>query len=87
MSPPSPSNSERGPSLPRPDVVRSVGRCGSGLKSGLTSIAFWAAVVLPFLHLPLLATGLDDSSVAVAFAVLLVVNVVAVVVGQPHRRE
>lgn len=47
---------------------------------------FWAAVVLPFLHLPLLLTGLETSSEAVTFTALLVLNFVALVVGHRHQR-
>ena len=57
------------------------------VKTTVTSVAFWTAVVLPFLHLPLLATGLDEPPYAIAFAVLVALNFVAVVVGQPHNRD
>lgn len=87
MSPSSPSSNERDLSFPNRDALPSLGQYGSGLKSGVEGIAFWAAVILPFLHLPLLATGLDSTSVTVAFVALLVVNVVAVVLGRPHRAD
>lgn len=73
--------------MPKRDALPSVGRYGKGLKTRLEGVAFWTAVVLPFIHLPLLATGLDSASVAVAFAALLAVNVVAVVLGQPHHAD
>jgi hypothetical protein len=44
-------------------------------------LAFYAAIVLPFLHLPLLVTGLQSETVAVAFGVLLAFNVAAIFVG------
>lgn len=50
----------------------------------VTAVAFWLAVVLPFLHLPLLATGLNSSDAATAFGVLVGVNVLALVVGHSH---
>jgi len=54
----------------------------------ITGIAFWSAIALPFLHLPLLlATGLSDSATATAFLVLLALNVVALLIGHPHYRE
>lgn len=50
-------------------------------------LAFWGAVVLPFMHLSLLATGLDSGSKTLAFIVLLMLNVVALYVGHPHGRD
>lgn len=47
----------------------------------LKRIAFWAAIALPFLHVPLLATGLDTRTTTVAFTVLLVLNVASLIVG------
>jgi len=47
-------------------------------------VAFWAAVILPFLHLPLLATGLESQSQTLAFIGLVVLNVCALVVGQGY---
>ncbi len=46
-------------------------------------LAFWAAIVLPFLHLSLLATGLETQTQTVAFVVLLACNAVALLVGHP----
>ena len=74
-----PSLSESGVGLP--DV-------GESVVAPITGAAFWAAVVLPFLHLPLLvATGLSSQSTATAFLVLLALNVVALLVGHPHYRD
>jgi len=50
-------------------------------------LAFWAAVVLPFLYLPLLATGLETETQTIAFVVLLACNVVALVLGHPAHTE
>lgn len=86
MSPSSPSSNEHQPLAER-GVVPDLDRYGTGLKSGVSSVAFWTAIVLPFLHLPLLATGLDRAPYTTAFAALVVLNVVAVVLGQPHNRE
>ena len=47
----------------------------------LKRLAFYAAIVLPFLHLPLLATGLQSETVTIAFGTLLVLNVAALAVG------
>jgi len=54
------------------------------LLSPIKRIAFWTAIVLPFLHLSLLATGLETQSTVLAFIGLVVLNVFALVVGHPH---
>lgn len=48
-------------------------------------LAFWLAVALPFLYLPLLASGLRGEQVTV-FGTLLALNAVALVVGHGHAR-
>lgn len=54
----------------------------------ITGVAFWAAVALPFLHLPLLlATGLSSSGTATAFVALVALNVLALLVGHSHYRD
>ena len=40
-------------------------------------VAFWIVVGMPLLYLPLLATGLESPTAARLFAVLLLVNLVA----------
>jgi hypothetical protein len=77
-----------GSSLTDPDVL--FGEAGSTSLSALfvrpvRRLAFWAAVVLPFLHLPLLATGLGSQQTVIAFVALVVANVVALVLGQGHK--
>jgi len=47
-------------------------------------IAFWSAVVLPFLYFPLLATGLESQSTIIAFFTLVSCNVVALLLGHPY---
>ncbi len=79
------SNSSRSEQTEFPDVrprlpLPSVGRQVIGL-------AFWAAIALPFLHLPLLITGLETTRMTVAFLLLLGLNVVALIVGQPYGRD
>lgn len=49
--------------------------------------AFWVAVALPFLYLPLLITGLENTTVTMAFLALLATNAVTLFVGHPHRRD
>jgi hypothetical protein len=53
--------------------------------SPLHRLAFWAAITLPFLHLPLLVTGLDSETKVLAFVALLAGNVVALLVGHPDH--
>jgi hypothetical protein len=51
----------------------------------LHRLAFWAAISLPFLHLPLLVSGLESETQVVAFVVLLACNVLALLAGHPDR--
>ncbi|QIB75191.1 hypothetical protein GL213_04415 [Halogeometricum borinquense] len=49
-------------------------------------VAFWVAVALPFLYLPLLYGGLQGGQ-ATVFASLLVLNVGALLLGHDHSRD
>lgn len=63
-------------------------RAGDGLVALVRRLAFWTAVALPFLYLPLLV--MDPSSPVptdTAFLVLLLCNAVALFVGHPHYRD
>jgi len=51
----------------------------------LRFVAFWIAVGLPFLYLPLLYGGLDGDSWMV-FVGLVVANVFALLLGHDHHR-
>lgn len=53
------------------------------LVRSIEAAAFWTAITLPFLYLPLLLTGLSTGDRMVAFLGLVSLNVVALVVG--HR--
>lgn len=86
MSPQSPSRTELSGAFDS-DALPSLYRYGAGLKTGVTTVAFWTAIILPFLHVPLLVTGLQQSSVQTAFVALVALNVLAVLLGQPHRRD
>ncbi len=57
------------------------------VKAPAQFVAFWAAIALPFVHLPLLARGLGDPTVLLAFSVLLGVNVLALYVGHEHNQD
>jgi len=59
-------------------------RATRAVRRQLRTGGFWAAICLPFLHVPLLLTGLDSTGDAVAFAALLAANLLALVVGHGH---
>ncbi|MCU4719666.1 hypothetical protein [Halapricum hydrolyticum] len=48
-------------------------------------VGFWTAVVLPFVYLPLLFTGLDGAT-TYAFVALLVAHVVSLLLGREYGR-
>lgn len=79
MSPPS-LTTDHGTELQ--DAAVSVGR---RLQTPLRAGAFWAAIVLPFLYLPLLVGGLAGSEL-VAFFGLMAANAVALLVGHDYGR-
>lgn len=55
------------------------------LWTSLQRVGFWAAVVIPFLYIPLLFTGIETLSEVVVFVVLIALNAVSLVVGHPHH--
>ncbi|MCQ4333740.1 hypothetical protein KM295_09660 [Natronomonas sp. F2-12] len=74
MTPSTPTNDRRAPtsaSLPAP------------IRAG----AFWAAVLLPFCALGLLASGLSSPVEYAAFVSLVAVNVLALIAGHDHGAE
>lgn len=61
---------------------------GESIVAPITAVAFWSAIALPFLHVPLVAaTGLQDAATTTAFVALLTLNVLALLVGHPHYRD
>jgi len=68
-------------------VDESVPRIGHSLLAPIRGIAFWIAIALPFLYVPLLASGLQSSPVRIVFAALVVCNAVALLVGHPYARD
>jgi hypothetical protein len=50
-------------------------------------LAFWAAIVLPVLHLSLLATGLESRLMTLAFLGLVGLNVCALWLGHQYGRD
>ncbi len=59
----------------------------AGLRRRVRGVAFWSAIALPFLHIPLLVTGLESSTTLMAFLALVALNVTAILVGQPHATD
>jgi len=55
------------------------------LVSAVRGIAFWTAIALPFLYLPLLITGLNSGATRIAFVALVACNAVALLIGHSHR--
>ncbi len=78
------SVSDSAPSLPTGNIEFCL---TSSLRTLVRAIAFWTAVLLPLVYVPLLATGLDSVTMALTFVALMAVNVCALVVGQPYGRR
>lgn len=53
----------------------------------IEAVAFWAAVAMPFVYLPLLITGIETTSEAIALLALIALHVAALVVGRRYRPE
>lgn len=49
----------------------------------LEVVGFWLAIVLPFLYVPLLVSGIS----LITFAGLVVLNLVALLAGHTHKRD
>lgn len=65
-----------------PSWLPSLGTLRTPLEAG----AFWSAIVLPFLHVPLLFTGLETTGQLLTFLGLLGLNVIAFIVGRDYNR-
>lgn len=48
------------------------------------AVSFWSAIALPFLYVPLVATGLETEAELSVFLALLAANVVAIALGHSH---
>lgn len=53
----------------------------------LEAIAFWSAIALPFLYIPLLIYGLNTAGQVAVFLGLVVLNVIAFVLGHGYNRQ
>ncbi|MGQ4555078.1 hypothetical protein [Halobellus sp. GM3] len=72
--------------LNRDAFRRGLGAAGTAAKRslrGLKAASFWAAIVLPFTYLPLLAGGLTGGE-ALLFAGLVALNALAFVLGHDY---
>lgn len=58
----------------------------TALSRPIEAIAFWTAVALPFLYIPLLIYGLETSGQVLAFLGLITLNVIAFVLGHGYKR-
>jgi len=56
-----------------------------GLVLLVQASAFWGAVLLPFVYVPLLVVGLDALDRQLLFAALVSLNVILLVIGHAHR--
>lgn len=70
----------------RDDEHGALERAAPELASPIRAAGFWAAIAMPFLYVPLLATGLSSSLDGMLFLGLLVGNLLALYVGHAHRR-
>ncbi|WP_207591261.1 hypothetical protein [Halomontanus rarus] len=52
--------------------------------SSLTAVGFWVGSLLPFVYLPVFATGIDSASRLLLFVGFIALNVVALVVGHDY---
>ncbi len=81
---PRPSRSDL---LPAVDGRESIEQVTRTILAPLRAVAFWLAVALPFLYVPLLFTGLSDTTAITAFLILLGANVVALLLGHSYLSE
>lgn len=51
----------------------------------IEAAAFWTAIALPFLHVPLLWRGIQTNQEVAVFFGLLLLNIVAFVIGHGHK--
>jgi hypothetical protein len=80
-----PLSDQRSAGSSRPDDG-TLERTVPGLATTIRAVGFWAAIVLPLLYVPLLATGLSSSTDGAAFLLLVAGNLLALYVGHSHRR-
>ncbi|MFB6078777.1 MAG: hypothetical protein ABEJ80_07355 [Halarchaeum sp.] len=57
----------------------------SALRRPVEALGFWSAVVLPFLYVPLVLSGLESANTWIAFVALVLLHVVSLVVGRGYH--
>jgi hypothetical protein len=57
------------------------------LRRQVQAAGFWVAVAMPFLHVPLLLSGLDTATDTWLFVALISLNLLALVIGHGYRPE
>lgn len=62
------------------------GSTARALPTAVRAAAFWAAVLLPFFSVAVLATGFGSILDYLLFVVLLSLNVVTLIVGHDYRQ-
>ena len=67
------------------DASPVIGLSLNSVSASVRFVAFWAAIALPFLNVPLLATGLEEPGQRQTFLLLVVVNAAALLLGQQHE--
>lgn len=55
------------------------------IRGAVAALAFWIAIALPALYLPLLVAGIESTDGLVTFLGLLGLHVIALVGGRPYR--
>jgi len=69
----------------RPSIFHDAfARAWRSVKEFTQGFAFWSAIGLPFISVPLLLTGLGTTGETMAFLGLLVANVLALIIGRGH---
>lgn len=80
-----PPATDQGPTLGGPD--HSLAAVVGTVRDGIEATSFWAAIVLPFILVPVLVTGPEAPAGAITFLALLGLNVLAIVLGHSYRHE
>ncbi|MFP8954637.1 hypothetical protein ACLI4Z_16970 [Natrialbaceae archaeon A-arb3/5] len=81
------SNESIGPAGHEADSQRENHHIIRSFKGPAQFLSFWIAIALPFVHLPLLAQGLGNPRITLAFLVLIGVNVLALYLGHGYNQD
>ena len=79
-------SSTPGESAESENQERTLERFVPALADSIRKAGFWTAIVLPFLYVPLLVTGLSTATETGLFLGFLAVNLLALYVGHAHRQ-